>query len=284
MPGAQSGIRRWFVVLGVGLLLLAACGGTTEAVPTSVPATRTLLPPTPTPTAVPRDVTPTPTDLPAPSALSLPVATVVAQASPVVQALIARTARDLVDEHAVEPQTIRLLSVDAVLWRDESWGCETRDGGSSPGTAPTPGYRIAFTANNRVYVYHTDDQGTFFLCQDRAWLAQEGEPVIVDPIAQSMVDLTRRDVAQRWKVPETEIRLVSLLTVDWPDSSLGCPRAGADYEDRDVWGYRIMFRVTDQTIIYHTSIRDFVRCAPEEEILPGIVRQALITPEPTHTP
>jgi len=284
MPGGQSSIRQWFAILGVSLLLLAACGGDSEAVPTSAPPTRTLLPPTLTPTAVPRDVTPTPTDLPAPSALSMPVATVVPQVSPVVQALIDRTARDLVEQHAVEPETIRLLSVDAVLWRDESWGCETRDGGSPTKPSPTPGYRIVFAANDQVYVYHTDDQESFFLCQDRTWLAQQGEPIIVDPIAQSMVDLARRDVVQRLKVPESAITLVSLLTIDWPDSSLGCPRAGADYEDREMWGYRIVFQVTDQTIIYHTSIRDFIRCAPQEEILPCSVRQAMATPEPTSTP
>jgi len=284
MPGGQLGFRQWLVILGVGLLLLAACGGDSEAVPSSAPPTRTLIPPTLTPTAVPGDMTPTPTDLPAPSALSMPAATVVPQVPPVVQTLIDRTARDLVDEHAVEPEAIRLLSVDAVQWSDQSWGCETHDGGSPTGAAPTPGYRIVFAANSQVYVYHTDDQESFFLCQDRAWLAHEGEPIIVDPIAQSMVDLTRRDVVQRLKVPESAIALVSLLTVDWPDSSLGCPRAGADYEDRDVWGYRIVFRATDQTLIYHTSIRDFVRCMPEEEILPGMVRQAMATPEPTSTP
>jgi hypothetical protein len=284
MPDGQSGYRQWFAILGVSFLLLAACGDDSEAVPTSAPPTRTLIPPTLTPTALPGDVTPTPTDLPAPSALSLPAETVVPQVSPEVQTLIDRTARDLVDEHAVEPQTIRLLSVDAVLWHDESWGCEMRDGGSQPGTAPTPGYRIVFAANSQIYVYHTDDRESFFLCRDRAWLTQEGEPVIVDPIAQSMVDLTRRDVVQQLKVPDTAITLVSLLTVDWPDSSLGCPKAGADYEDREVWGYRIVFKLTDQTIIYHTSIRDYVRCTPEEEILPGLVRQAMATPEPTSTP
>jgi hypothetical protein len=284
MPGGQSDLRRWFAIMGIGLTLLAACGGDSEAVPTTAPPTRTLIPPTLTPTVAPRDVTPTPTDLPAPSALSLPASTVASQVSPVIQALIDRAARDLVAQHAVGPETIRLLSVDAVIWRDESWGCQTRDGSSHMETPPTPGYRIVFAANSRVYVYHTNDQDTFFLCPDRAWLALEGEPVIVDPIAQSMVDLTRHDAVQRLSVPDTEATLVSLLAVDWPDSSLGCPKAGADYEDQEMWGYRIVFQVTGQTIIYHTSIRDFVLCRPEEEILPGIVRQAMATPEPSSTP
>jgi hypothetical protein len=237
-----------------------------------------------TPTPAPVVLTPASTDLPAPSALALPTHTSVSQVSPVVQALIDRTARDLVVQGDIAPESIRLLSVDAVTWNDESWGCETRGEGSQTKSPATQGYRIVFTAGSRVYVYHTDDQNTFFLCQDRAWLALEGEPVIVDPIGQSMVDLTRQDAAQRLKTSDTEIKLVSLLIVIWPDSSLGCPRAGADYEDREMSGYRIVFRMTDETIIYHTSIRDFVRCAPEEEILPGILRQAMPTPEPSPTP
>jgi hypothetical protein len=283
MPDRRSGFRQRLIMVGVGLVLLAACSHDSGAVPTGAP-TRTLIPPTLTSTPAPVVLTPASTDLPAPSALSLPTRTSVPQISPIVQALIDRTARDLVVQDNIAPESIRLLSVDAVTWNDGSWGCASR-GEGSPTTLPaTRGYRIVFTAGSRVYVYHTDDQDTFFLCPDRTWLALEGEPVIVDPIAQSMVDLTRQDVAQRLKVSDPEIKLVSLLTITWPDSSLGCPRAGADYEDREMSGYRIVYRVTDETIIYHTSIRDFVRCSPEEEILPGILREAMPTPEPSTTP
>jgi hypothetical protein len=283
MPDRRSGFGQWLIMVGVGLVLLAACSGDSGATPTGAP-TRTLIPPTVTPTPAPVVLTPAATDLPAPSSLSLPTHTAVPQVSPVVQALIDRTARDLVEQAGVAPESVRLVSVDAVTWNDESWGCESRSAGSPTTLPATRGYRIVFTAGSRVYVYHTDNQDTFFLCQDRAWLALEGEPVIVDPIAQSMVDLTRQDAAQRLKAPDTEIKLVSLLTILWPDSSLGCPRAGADYEDREMSGYRIVFRMADETLIYHTSIRDFVRCAPEEEILPGILRQAMPTPEPSPTP
>jgi hypothetical protein len=284
MPVRYSGFRRWLALVAIGLVLLTACGGDSEVVPTGALPTRTLIPPTLTPTVVPGDLTPTPTDLPAPSALSLPVATVVPQVPSAVQALIDRTARDLVEQHDVAPESIRLLSVDAIPWRAGSQNCATPSGDNGTGTPATPGYQIAFTAGSRVYVYHTDDRDTFFLCPDRTWLAQEGEPVIVDPIAQSMVDLARQDATQRLKAPEAEIKLVSLLTVNWPDSSLGCPKAGADYEDREMSGYRIVFQTADQTIIYHASVRDFVRCAPDEEILPGILRQAIATPEPGSTP
>jgi len=283
MPDWRSGFGRCLVMLGVGLIQLAACSGDSGAVATGA-ATRTLLPPTATPTPAPVVLTPAATDLPAPSALSLPTHTSVPQVSSVVQALIDRTARDLVERDGVAPESVRLLSVDAVTWSDGSWGCKSRGEGSPTALPVTQGYRIVFTAGSRVYVYHTDDQDTFFMCQDRVWLALEGKPVIVDPIAQSMVDLTRHDAAQRLKAPDAEITLASLLTILWPDSSLGCPRAGADYEDREMSGYRIVFRMADETFVYHTSIRDFVRCAPEEEILPGILRQTMPTPEPSPTP
>jgi len=152
MPGGQSEFGRWLAIVVISLALLAACGDS-ETIPESAPPTRTLIPPTLTPTAAPPDLPPTPTDLPAPSALLLPTVTAVPQVSPVVQALIDRTARDLVEQHHVAPESVRLLSVNAVIWRDESWGCTARSSGGPAKTPPSPGYQIVFTADNATYVY-----------------------------------------------------------------------------------------------------------------------------------
>jgi hypothetical protein len=269
------------ILCGVGLILLAACTGDelADEAAFAVP-TRTLVPPTATPTSVPSSLlTPTPTDLPAPSALE-PEATAITvlEVPPAVRDLLDQTTRDLVAQSHVDPQDIRLLSVEAFIWRDQTWGCSARHPGGQPEPVTTPGYRIVFSAGSRTYVYHTDQEGHFFLCDDRAWLAMEGEPVVFDPIAQAMVELSLRDAARRLNKPEAEIKLVSLLTLTWPDSSVGCPKPGADYADDLTPGYRIVFRSGDQAIIYHTNDRNIVHCTPEEEILPGILRQALPTP------
>lgn len=278
MPGRGLKIaRRWVVGVTVAIMMVACSADRhDDSHAVVVPPTRTLTPPTLTPTVETMPATPTPTDLPSPSTLtSTGMETTAVTIPPVVQTFMALTTQDLVEQQGAAPTDIRLLSVDAFVWHGASWDCQTRP--ASPGTGPgiTHGYRIVFSAGNRAYVYHTDTRSTFFLCEDTAWLALEGKPVVVDPIARAMVDLVVQDAAQRIKVPDSEIELTGLLTLAWPDTSLGCPKPGADYQDTPTLGYRIMLHAAKDTIIYHTSTRDFVRCTPEEEILPGIIREAI---------
>lgn len=275
-------VSRWFWATVTGLLLLTACQeDRREAiVPSVLPPTRTLIPPTSTPTAEPVLATPTPTDLPSPSSLAAASSEVEVFALPSsVQSVIDRTMSDLEDQPEVDPQDIRLLSVDAFIWRDPAWGCQTRPADSG-GRGVVGGYRIAFSAGNRLYVYHTDTYRTFFLCEDADWLASEGRPVATDPIAQSLVDLVRQDAARRLGQTGDELTVTSLVMVVWPDTSLGCPQPKADYDNTPVTGYRLVLRAGDDTLIYHTSTRDAVLCTLKEEILPGLIQQALATPVP----
>lgn len=275
---------RWLIALAMGIILLAACGGDEKdgvITPDAIP-TRTLVPATPTPTPAPITATPSPTDLPAPSSLVSPETDAgYLVIPPAAQRLIEQTMDDLVQQQDIHPADVRLLSLEAFTWHDASLGCTGRYDAGQSWTITTPGYRILYSANNRIYAYHTNALNTFFLCEDRAWLALEGEPLLVDPIAASLVELTRRAAASRLDIPETSLVLASLLAIDWPDSSVGCPKPGGTYEDRLTPGYRIVFHAGSETIIYHTSIRDFVRCTPEEEILPGTLREAIPTATPT---
>ncbi len=269
---------KWLVIIITVTGLLAACGADTQTTTTPVP-TRTLVPSTPTLTPVPVVWTPTPTDLPAP--LTLVPATPAASAlvmPPTLQAVIERTIRDLVENQGIEATTIRLIGIDAFTWRDRTWGCRSQPSPDLTHPSPVPGYRLIFTADNRVYVYHTGPENVFFLCSDEHWLALEGEPVLSDPIAAGMVGLLKQTIAQQTGITQEQIALVSLLTVNWSDTSLGCPRPGGVTEDRLTPGYRAVFQAGDTRLIYHTSSRDFVRCVPDEEILPGMLRRALPAP------
>jgi hypothetical protein len=272
---------RWLVVFGIGLMALAACSDPQPREVVAI-ATRTLIPPTTTPTLVPLDTTPTPTDLPSAAALSIatPTSASLALIPAAAQAMIDQTMADLVTQPRIDPADIRLLSLDELTWRNDSWGCRARYDAGYIDPAVVPGYRIVYSAGQRAYVYHTDQDGAFFLCDDQDWLALEGEPIPLDPIAQAMVDLCIHDISKRLETPEeTDIQLISLVMVNWPDSSIGCPRAAAEYEDTLTPGYRMVFRAGDDTLIYHTSIRQVLRCTLDEEILPGLLRRALPTPD-----
>jgi hypothetical protein len=269
---------RWWAILAIGMLVLAACGGGDEPAATVSVPTSTLIPPTATPTPHPATSTPTPTDLPGPAMLETAATQPAADAIPLAaQTLITQTMTDLMAKQDVFPEAIRLTGLEEFIWRTDGWDCQLRSS-DAVFSGPTPGYRILFNVGSRVFVYHTDTTGTFFQCRDEGWLALEGRPVMIDPIAEAMVELVARDAARVWQVEADDLTLVSLLTVNWPDSSVGCPKPGGEYDDALTPGYRIVLDLDDARSIYHTSVRHFVRCLPEEEILPGMLRRAVPTP------
>ncbi len=274
---------RGAVVAAAAALLLAACGGESESRATPLP-TRTLIPPTATPALTASPAVPTPTDLPAPAMLApSPVQTEESGVPEALQTLIDRTSADLVSTQGVALDDVRLLSLDRFAWDDPAWRCQ--GGYETAFTAPDggPGYRIVFTDGYRAYVYYAyqiGDSSEFSRCADRDWLTREGEPVLDDPVAAAMVVLALPDAARRLNVEPGDLQLVSLLSLTWPDSSLGCPKAGADYADELTPGYRLVLRAGDRTILYHASSREVMVCTPDEEILPGMLRASLATPVP----
>ncbi|GAB4433816.1 MAG: hypothetical protein Kow00106_26690 [Anaerolineae bacterium] len=271
-----SGWRgRYTLALALCALALVACDAVSRSSAPTVVPTRTLIPPTATPTPPPVRATPTPTDLPSPATLA--AATSEAERLSPVLAMIDLTTRDLT-ARGIAPDDVRLLSVDGFTWPEDSWGCGATDGAGAVGQRP--GYRLVYSASDRFYIYHTDLEGAFTLCDDPAWLTREGAPILVDPIAEEMVALCRADAARRSGLNASAIRLASLVTVIWPDESIGCPQPGIQYGQRETPGFRVVLRAGDEALVYHTSARDVVLCPPDQAILPGLIRQALATPVP----
>lgn len=269
---------RRVAFLALGAALLVACSGAGAGRAPTIMPTRTLIPPTATPTPTPDNATPTPTDLPSPATLA--AATAEAESLSPVEAMIEATTRDLVAS-GVAPANIRLLSVDGFAWQDTTWGCATREGAAGDAAGgSTAGYRIAYSAGSRVYVYHTNLEGAFFVCDDPAWLVHNGTPILVDPIASAMVALCRADAARRLGIAQDALQLTSLVTVTWPDDSVGCPQPGIAYSQQETPGFRVVLRAGEETLVYHTSARHVVLCPPDQAILPGLIRQALATPVP----
>ncbi len=263
------------LALALCALALVACDAISRSSAPTVVPTRTLIPPTATSTPPPVAATSTPTDLPSPATLA--AATAAAERLSPVLAMIDLTTRDLT-EQGVALDDVRLLSVDGFTWPEDSWGCGATDRVGVVGQRP--GYRIVYSAGDRFYIYHTDLEGAFTLCDDPAWLTHEGAPILVDPIAEEMVALCRADAARRTGLDASAIRLASVVTITWPDDSVGCPQPNIQYEPHETPGFRVVLRAGDQALIYHTSARHVVLCPPDQAILPGLIRQALATPIP----
>jgi hypothetical protein len=75
-----------------------------------------------------------------------------------------RLAREnLAQKLGLAPETVRLVSVEAVEWRDTSLGCPQR--GMMYAQVITPGFRVVLEAEGKKYDYHTDTGRFVVLCE-----------------------------------------------------------------------------------------------------------------------
>lgn len=258
-------------VLLVLALSLAACSDSPEEVPPR--PTRTLVPPTDTPVPSPVPITPTPTDLPGASSFALATTPASAPGFPDdLNAALERAVDDLAASNAGS-DGVRVLGIERFRWPDGSLGCasESANGAASPGD----GYRLLLARAGEVVAYHTAPDAWVRCAPGDLSPDLQGEPVPPDPIAADLANLVTRDFAAQVGVDPADVDVTGLLSVIWPDTSLGCPRAGAEYAEQPTPGYRITVRTGEDEAIYHTNIQAFVRCAPDGETLPDEVIAAL---------
>jgi len=85
-----------------------------------------------------------------------------------------------------------------------------------------------------------------------------GEPTV--PAEAAEVRLVKEDLAQRLKIPADQIHVVSISAVDWPDTSLGCPKPGMSYAEVITPGFEIILEANGQEYTYHTGGGQYVQC------------------------
>ncbi len=76
--------------------------------------------------------------------------------------------------------------------------------------------------------------------------------------AEAVVRLAQEDLAQRLGLTPEAIRLVSAEAVEWPDTSLGCPRPGMMYAQVITPGFLVVLEAGGRTYEYHTDTGRFV--------------------------
>ena len=81
-----------------------------------------------------------------------------------------------------------------------------------------------------------------------------GQPMPTGPaIPQSLLDEARADVANRAGVAPDQLSVVSVESVEWRDSSLGCPEPGRMYLQVITPGYRIVLQAGGNSYEYHSD-------------------------------
>jgi len=84
-----------------------------------------------------------------------------------------------------------------------------------------------------------------------------------NPVDQAMIDLAKKDLAQRVSAPVDQITVVSTSSTEWADASLGCPKPGIAYAQVITPGYRIVLGQGQKQYEYHTDLKAaLVLCTP----------------------
>ena len=71
-------------------------------------------------------------------------------------------------------------------------------------------------------------------------------------------EMARNDLAIELGVDADAIELVEVESVEWSNSSLGCPQEGMMYLQVLTPGYRLTLEVDGQRYVYHTDDRQHV--------------------------
>jgi hypothetical protein len=71
--------------------------------------------------------------------------------------------------------------------------------------------------------------------------------------AEKAVSWARSDLADQEEIAPEQIEVVSVESVEWRNSSLGCPQPGQVYLQVITPGYRIVLRVGEETFEYHAA-------------------------------
>lgn len=87
----------------------------------------------------------------------------------------------------------------------------------------------------------------------------QNETIINDSVVPEyspVVDLAKKDLSERSKIPIGDIKLVKEEAVDWPDTSLGYPEEGMMYAQVITPGFRIILKAGDKLYEYHSDYKN----------------------------
>ena len=72
---------------------------------------------------------------------------------------------------------------------------------------------------------------------------------------ESLIEKAKGDLAQRLSISTTQIELVNVVDVVWPDTSLGCPQPGIAYAQVLTEGFLIRLEANSDIHEYHADAR-----------------------------
>lgn len=74
------------------------------------------------------------------------------------------------------------------------------------------------------------------------------------PTQSEAIELARHTLAKQTNLPLESFKLDSVITVRWPDSSLGCPQPGMMYAQIVTPGYRVIFAASSNGVRHFVHV------------------------------
>ncbi|MFQ5594241.1 MAG: hypothetical protein ACE5HA_08835 [Anaerolineae bacterium] len=140
-----------------------------------------------------------------------------------------------------------LVDVQPAEWPTAAMGCPQPD--QIYAQVITPGYVVRLRTDSNMYEVHVSKNGQVVLCET----GEESSAMKVPAAAEPAIMAARRDLASRVGVEVEEVGVQDFQTVDWSDSSLGCPEPGRMYLQVITPGYRVILQAAGQSYEYHTN-------------------------------
>ena len=85
-----------------------------------------------------------------------------------------------------------------------------------------------------------------------------------DPVALQETNAAIDDLSKRTGIPKSDIKVVSVEAVEWPDASVGCPQPDKMYAQVVTPGYLIILEAGGQTYEYHSAGAGVGLCQPKK--------------------
>lgn len=186
---------------------------------------------------------------------------------------------NLAQKLGLEPEAIKLLSVEAVEWRDTSLGCPQP--GMIYAQVITPGFRVMLAVGRRTYQYHTDrgqvavscdeERGTTDVAEEES---EPGELAVPNPqglYLNKILAQAKENLAGRLSIEPDQINLLKVKEVVWADASLGCPQPGMVYKQVPQDGLLIRLSVGGRMYFYHSGgTRNPFLCKQTSQMIPRV--------------
>ncbi|MHB8994674.1 MAG: helix-turn-helix domain-containing protein [Armatimonadota bacterium] len=166
---------------------------------------------------------------------------------------------DLAGRLGVTPESVSIERFEQRDWPNTSLGCP--QAGMMYAQVVTPGYYILLRHGADVFEYHSDRNGRIAYCSRN----------IVSPHeVPAVVDVARRDLAQRMGCIPAEISVVETPYVEWAPEMLGVPYQYDALRLAEVQpGYRPVLECKGREFQYATDLERTVSLV--REVLPGSV-------------